>query len=165
MLSKSWVSYSIMKESITNVYERKCKERKWRCVGMGDSLCRVSNENMSVAVGGNRNADAVAYSSACENFVICLNTFNYACAICWQFSRVLSGRFERVVKGTVGGMWCITLETRNRRSHWKGPFHFERDWNRIKTEERSVKCPFSLQYLIIDIQARDEENLHARYCV
>lgn len=51
----------------------------------------VSNENTSLPVGGSRNPDAVAFSSACENFVICLNTLNYACAICRRLSTGFRG--------------------------------------------------------------------------
>lgn len=85
---RSWVF-----RSIVNVREElNLKKQEWR-------ICpRVANENISVAVGGSRNQDAVAFSSACENFVICLNTFNYACAICWRFSRV-----QRTGKGVVKG--------------------------------------------------------------
>lgn len=70
-------------------------------------VLRVSNENMSLPVGGSRNPDAVAFSSACENFVICLNTLNYACAICWRLSTAFQGRETDASldaeKGTIRG--------------------------------------------------------------
>lgn len=68
----------------------------------------VSNENMSLPVGGSRNPDAVAFSSACENFVICLNTLNYACAICRRLSagfRGARGR-RRLAEDDASRVWA-----------------------------------------------------------
>lgn len=53
------------------------------------AACRLLRRQMKICQRQSVAAEIrMRFSSACENFVICLNTFNYACAICWRFSRV-----------------------------------------------------------------------------
>lgn len=87
-------------------------------------VLRVSNENMSLPVGGSRNPDAVAFSSACENFVICLNTLNYACAICWRLSTAFRGR-ETEEDASLGAEKG-TIRGGSRKDGWRGDREKER---------------------------------------
>lgn len=94
-------------------------------------VLRVSNENMSLPVGGSRNPDAVAFSSACENFVICLNTLNYACAICWRLSTAFRGR-ETEEDASLGAE-KRTICGGSRKDGWGGDGEKERERTRALT--------------------------------
>lgn len=62
---------------------------RFRDEGEEAAACRLLLRQMKICQRQSVAAEIrMRFSSACENFVICLNTFNYACAICWRFSRV-----------------------------------------------------------------------------
>lgn len=73
-------------------------------------------------------------SSACENFVICLNTLNYACAICWRLSTAFRGgrgRGETEEDASLGAEKG-TIRGGSRKDGWEGDREKQRERERVR---------------------------------